>query len=210
VIELDHILIATSDLDFTAEAMASDYGLGSIEGGRHPDWGTANRIIPLGDAYLELVPVVDPGVAAGSAFGRWVASGGQATVRPLGWAVRADSIDALAQRLGLRIDLGSRLTPDGQRIEWRTAGIDEAAREPCLPFFIEWREPGRFPGRAPAPPRLRGITVSRLDLEGDSDRLSAWLGAHDLRITLRPGVPRVLQILLSDRDREIAIASTRG
>jgi hypothetical protein len=39
--------------------MEGRYGLASIEGGRHPGWGTANRIIPLGDAYIELVTVVD-------------------------------------------------------------------------------------------------------------------------------------------------------
>jgi hypothetical protein len=57
-----------------------------VAGGRHPGWGTANRIVPLGNTYLEVVAAVDAAEADGSPFGRWVAaapSGG-----PLGWAVR--------------------------------------------------------------------------------------------------------------------------
>ena len=38
---LDHLVIAVSDL-------AAPTGYESIEGGRHPGWGTANRIVPLG------------------------------------------------------------------------------------------------------------------------------------------------------------------
>jgi Glyoxalase-like domain len=35
--------------------------------------GTANRIVPLGEAYLALVAVVDESDAADSVFGQWVA-----------------------------------------------------------------------------------------------------------------------------------------
>jgi hypothetical protein len=58
-LELDHVLIAVIDLDAAASAFAADHGLDSVTGGRHPGWGTANRIVPLGETYLELVAVVD-------------------------------------------------------------------------------------------------------------------------------------------------------
>src|SRR4051794_22384701 len=74
VIELDHVLIAVTDLDAAGREFQSRYGLVSIAGGRHPGWGTANRIVPLGDTYLELVAAVDAAEAAGSPFGRWVAA----------------------------------------------------------------------------------------------------------------------------------------
>ena len=54
--------------------LAADFDLPSVDGGRHPGWGTANRIVPLGDTYIELVTVVDEAEAAQSPFGRWVAS----------------------------------------------------------------------------------------------------------------------------------------
>src|SRR5207247_9143223 len=72
-VELDHVVIAVRDLTGAARAMDATFGLASIEGGRHPGRGTANRIVPLGDAYLELVTVVDEAEAGQSPFGRWVA-----------------------------------------------------------------------------------------------------------------------------------------
>ena len=58
-IELDHVLVAVADLAKAGQEFVERHGLASIEGGRHPAWGTANRIVPLGDSYLELIAVVD-------------------------------------------------------------------------------------------------------------------------------------------------------
>jgi hypothetical protein len=96
---IDHLLIATGDLD-AAAAAAERLGLPVAAGGRHPGWGTANRIVPLGDAYLELVAVVDPAEAATSGFGSWVAA---APPGPMGWAVRPRDLKATASRLGLGV-----------------------------------------------------------------------------------------------------------
>jgi hypothetical protein len=59
--QIDHVLIAVADLGPSARAFEAKLGVTSVEGGRHPQWGTANRIVPLGDTYLELVSVADPG-----------------------------------------------------------------------------------------------------------------------------------------------------
>ena len=96
---IDHVLIPVDDLAAAGAIVKAMYGLTSIEGGRHPGWGTANLVVPLGDAYVELVAVVDRDAAALSAFGRWIlaATPGQ----PLGWAVRTRAIAEVGQRLGL-------------------------------------------------------------------------------------------------------------
>lgn len=136
-IEIDHVPIAVDDLVDADRALRRKHGLSSIEGGRHPEWGTANRLVPLGDAYLELVTVVDESQAARTAFGRWVR---EATSRPrlLGWAARTSDLDRVARRLNLVPTKGERTRPDGQIVRWRIAGIEQAAGTPCLPFFIEW------------------------------------------------------------------------
>ena len=104
--ELDHVLIAVADLATAGREIEARYGLVSIEGGRHPGWGTANRIVPLGDAYLELVTVVDEAEAARSSFGSWVAEASPAFAKPLGWAVRTTS---------------STRWPSGSASSWPTA-----------------------------------------------------------------------------------------
>ena len=159
--------------------------LPSVEGGRHPGWGTANRIVPLGDAYIELVRVVDAAEAARSPFGRWVLA---APPGPLGWAVRTDRLDEVAARLGLTVSDGSRIGRDGRPIEWRLAGVEQAAAEPCLPFFIEWAPGTTLPGNAG-----EGAEIA-LELSGEAGRLSGWLGEHRLPITVRPGAPAIVGI----------------
>jgi len=68
-LELDHVLLAVADLEAAGREIEAWYGLTSIEGGRHPGWGTANRIVPLGETYLELITVVDE--SRGSAERLW-------------------------------------------------------------------------------------------------------------------------------------------
>ena len=204
-LKIDHAIIATYDLGAGARALEAEHGLVSITGGRHPDWGTANMIVPLGDAYLELVAVADEITAASSAFGRWVAGAGAGVLRPLGWAVRTDDLGGAAQRLGVTASPGSRLREDGQTLRWRLAGVEEAAKAPALPFFIEWGPGAPLPGRNRVAHRCGPVELARLELRGDAQRLADWLGTHGLPITVSTGAPALTRIVLTSRAGEIAI-----
>ena len=201
---LDHVLFAVARA--SAPHLPRQYGLEPYEGGRHPGWGTANWIVPLGDAYVELVAVIDEGEARGSAFGRWVAETVRACGGPLGWAVRPDDLDASAARLGLAIADGSRTMPAGERIEWRSAGIEEAARRPWLPFLIEWADPASFPGKTASP----DAAIVRVELEGDADELSDWLDVHSLPIEVRPGAAGVTALVLEGASGVVTLARPSG
>ena len=170
------------------------YGLVSVEGGRHADWGTANRIVPLGDSYLELIAVVDPAEASQSAFGRWVANA--RTGRPLGWAVRTDDLGAVAGRLGLNVGSGSRLTATGDLLRWRIAGIERAMAEPWLPFFIEWAAGSQLPGRLDVEHPAAATGIKRLIVAGEPKRLSSWLDGRRLPVTLADGGSGVIGVVL--------------
>jgi Glyoxalase-like domain len=201
-VELDHVLIAVTDLDAAARELEGTHGLASIRGGRHRGWGTANRIVPLGDTYLELVAVVDRGEAAASAFGRWVAGAATDAGRPFAWAVRPDDLDAVAQRLALEVHTHSRDSPDGSQLSWRLAGLEAATAEPPLPFFVQWTG-GTFPGRSADP---QPASIARLSLRGDPARLSAWLGEHQLPIATEPDTePGVAELTLEDHGHSIIL-----
>ena len=200
------MLIAVADLAAAAKELETRYGLASVEGGRHAGWGTANRIAPLGETYLELVTVVDRAEAADSAFGRWVAAGMEREpARPLGWVARTDRLDQLAQRLGLTVSAGSRAGPDGGRLSWRLAGVEEAAAEPALPFFVEWGEGTPLPGRTPAAHPAGAVGIARLQLDGDHERVSDWLGGASLPVAVRSGEPAVAAVVLAGAEGEIVI-----
>src|SRR5690242_20237509 len=93
LIGIDHVVLATDDPDAAAAALERQLGLAPGDGGRHEALGTFNRLVWLGDAYLELVGVFDGGLAATTWFGRSVLAalergGGLAT-----WAIAVDDVD---------------------------------------------------------------------------------------------------------------------
>jgi hypothetical protein len=86
------------------------------------------------------------------------------------------------------------------------AGIEQAAAEPSLPFFIEWGPGTNLPGRGPVTHPCGSVEIAKLELEGDSERLATWLGSHRLPITVRPGAPgAVASIILTTVTGEIVI-----
>jgi hypothetical protein len=204
MLELDHVLIAVADLAEGAAELERRTGLASVAGGRHPAWGTANRIVPLGGTYLELIAVVEPEIAATTNVGRWVTR--TPPGRPMGWVLRTDDIDPICERLGLVAVAGSRLTPDGLTLTWRTAGIDEASAEPSLPFFIEWG-PGTVPpgaavaGHAMANPRIERIVLTSPDPRRVRDRIRAATPP----IEIRPGSPAVASVVIAHDGGEFAV-----
>jgi hypothetical protein len=193
---IDHVVYAVRDLDAAARQLLDEHGLASIPGGRHPRWGTANRIVPLGDTYLELLAVEDPAVApalsgpllAATADGdRWYSI-----------CVADDDLGTTAARLGLEVHPGVRTRPDGAEIRWRGAGFDDPGRPPWLPFFITWDVPDDLlPGRAPAPAHPSGASgIEAVEVGGDRATLAAWIGDEGRRLPIvvvddEPGVRAV-------------------
>jgi hypothetical protein len=200
------VLLAVTDLAAAARTIEERHGLASIEGGRHAGWGTANRVFPLGETYIELITVVDPAEAAGSAFGSWVAASATSEGKPLGWVVRTDDIDGVARRLGLEVAAKSRKDASGRTLSWRVAGIEEAAAEPSLPFFVEWGDGTPHPGRAPVTHPVGAARIASLELDADRQRLADWLGSHRLPITVREGGPVVASVILSSASGEFTLA----
>jgi len=208
VLAIDHIVLPVTNLAVAAAEFESQYGLASIEGGHHPSWGTANRIVPLGNAYVELVAVVDPEAAAHATFGTWIATATPG--QPLGWAVRTDAIEAVGRRLRLPIVPGSRVAPGGELIAWRGVGVDAATSEPGLPFFIQWGAGVPFPGHAPVRHPGGPARLKRLSVNMDPSRLEAWLGEHHLPISAAASPDRRMAALLSQGHREYELAAVPG
>lgn len=203
--ELDHVLLAVSDLDASALEVMQRYGLATAPGGRHPGWGTANLIVPLGGSYLEIVAVVDPQQAEASAFGTWVAHAADGEL--VGWAVRTNELDRVARRLGVPVHEGSRRAGDGGWTRWRMTGVERSMTEPTLPFFIEWAADSRLPGVSAAAHRSAVSGITRLILSGDAQRVSAWIGPHSLPVQVQPGRPAVVAVAIGTAGEDIVIRS---
>ena len=201
--DVDHVVVAVPELDTAVRDFEDSYGLVSVEGGVHPGWGTANRIVPLGNAYLELIAVVEPAQVDQNPLGPLLRGIPPGETRLLAWVARPDDIDEVAMRLGIEAESGSRVRPDGSEIRWRIAGMRQAVAEPCLPFFIEWSKGTELPGAAvtPTPARLEGLS-----LKGDAAKLASWIGPNQLTLAIEPGSPAVTSVQIStDTGRQVTL-----
>jgi hypothetical protein len=139
---IDHVVIAVADPDEGAAQLERELGLAATGGGRHDALGTFNRLIWLGDSYLELVGVFDRALAASSWLGAPTLrtldmGGGLAT-----WAIATDELDHdVAGLRGAGSDLGEtiageRRRTDGRIVRWRISMPPQLGPgEP--PFLIE-------------------------------------------------------------------------
>jgi Glyoxalase-like domain len=190
--QIDHVVRAVPDLDRAATRLLDRYGLASIPGGRHPGWGTGNRLIPLGNDYVELLSVVDRTEADESEFGRTMLERVDRGEQWFAVCLADDDLDATATRLDLAIESGSRVLPDGDVVRWRSAGLDDPKREPWLPFFIEWDVPlDLYPGRASVPHRVAATGIASIELAGDPATLRDWTGGADLPFRFVDGDPGI-------------------
>ncbi|HVG09695.1 MAG TPA: VOC family protein [Thermoanaerobaculia bacterium] len=134
---IDHVIVGIADLEEGIRRFAELTGVTAEHGGQHPGRGTQNALLSIGHpTYLEIIAPV-----AGPPPGMEELSGLK-ELAPIGWAIGTRNLDATKARLeaaGFKVSpprAGSRVRPDGQRLEWRTAGIDIPGG--LTPFLIEW------------------------------------------------------------------------
>ncbi|HLA16944.1 MAG TPA: VOC family protein [Candidatus Limnocylindrales bacterium] len=139
---IDHLVIAVTDPDAAADELESAVGLRSTGGGRHEHLGTFNRLVWLGDTYVELAGVWDVELAKASMIGPPTLAtlrigGGLAT-----YAVGTDDLVsdlADARSLGANWagpSSGERMRPDGRVVRWRQAAPPHLSVDDP-PFMIE-------------------------------------------------------------------------
>jgi Glyoxalase-like domain len=142
LLRIDHLVIATADPDSAAVDLERSVGVAATGGGRHEALGTFNRLIWVGDTFIELIGVFDRSLAEGSWAGRptlraLASGGGLAT-----WAISTDDIErdsAALRAAGSDLEpgiSGQRIRPDGRLVQWRVA-LPPALGPSEPPFLIE-------------------------------------------------------------------------
>lgn len=139
---IDHLVIAVADPDDAAAQLEAELGLAATGGGRHEAIGTFNRLVWLGDSYLELIGVFDQVLAEDSWIGPPTlrtldAGGGFAT-----WGIATDALEAdLAHLHAIGSALseptaGERRRADGAVARWRLSAPRSLGPLEA-PFLIE-------------------------------------------------------------------------
>jgi hypothetical protein len=180
---LSQIIFGVTDLDAASDRFRA-LGFDVLDGGVHPGVGTANRVIPLGDQYLELLGVVSPELARESEYGRSLLRAIAAGDRLVRWSLRTRAIDAIAQRLGVVVEHRKRVRPDGELLSWRAAGLALALADSTMPFFMQWDHDRQYPGAMAANHRNGARRVTSLSLKPRDERFARWIEDADVPLRI--------------------------
>ena len=142
---LDHIILGCNNLNDGIAFVEKRMGVRAALGGVHPDRGTTNALLSLGERhYLEiLAPDPAANVVQPWAIPQLTTLKKLTTPRLITWAAHTGDIDALAIKLresGIAIvgpRPGSRTRPDGSVVRWKTFNLADD-HHGLFPFFIEW------------------------------------------------------------------------
>jgi hypothetical protein len=184
---VDHIILATPDVESTSEDLAQTLGVRADRGGRHPAWGTQNALIALGDSiYLE---IFGPDPAHGAHHPRPFDLDQLHSPRLATWSAAASDLEEVVSRAkSLGIDLGSvqarsRVRSDGVELKWRMTDPFAPRCDGIVPFLIDW---GKTPH--PAFTSVRGGELLRLrGTHPQPNEVRAILEALDLDLPVANG-----------------------
>jgi len=138
--DLDHIIVGFPNLEDGIDRLFHLSGYRAAVGGSHPNRGTRNALLNLGNnSYLELLApdLAQPALL----WHKEIATLTELTI--VGWAIRHAELDKLASWLKERgvscsdPTPGSRVRPDGQTLNWRKLTLVDDLKG-NLPFFIDW------------------------------------------------------------------------
>lgn len=173
---VDHLIYTVPDLDDGIREIEDLLGVRPAVGGRHPDYGTRNALLSLGESiYLEIM-APDPELPrprGGRLFGL------DALERPrlATWVLRDEAIEDTTEWAASRgldlgpVQAGSRERPDGTVLSWKLTDPYADRLDGAVPFLIAW---GDTPHPALGAPRGGELVDLRLEHPEPEMVNSAW------------------------------------
>src|SRR6266581_181574 len=182
---IDHIIIGVNNLEKAATQFSQKLGLAVSGGGIHPTGGTANRIIVIGDTYLELIAIHNPAEAQQSMLDRLAIHEGY-----LNFVLASNDIEADSTALINRSILvhgptsGLLMTDDGRARGWSRTNIERPDLAQRYPFIIQHDSSGeerrfRLAGWTIPPEHALGVTQIRSTTIADAILVAFPLGGND-------------------------------
>jgi hypothetical protein len=182
VTRIDHVIVATVDLDATVARFAEQYRLPVLAEAAHPAWGTRNAILPVGyGQFIELLAIADRDAKTPLVHGlQRLLSDGQD--RTAGVCVRPPDLDAVATRLSLQVMAGERHEPD-RVLRFRRTVVES---DPQYPFFIAWDgEQVALDSRYGDP--AKADAIAWVEVGGDGGAIRGWIDDDAVPIRIVEG-----------------------
>ena len=203
---IDHIVYTAPTLQEGIARVEEQLGVRPVEGGQHPQWGTCNALLALGDeTYLEVI-ARDPSLPLPSHGMPKIFTSTQQP-RLATWAAKGRNLDKLrtiAERA--RINLGkviggSRTRADGQHLSWKLTDPFETILHGVVPFFIDWGESDHPSRSLPSGGILRELIV-RHPVPGEASSVLADLGVE---LSVQPGSEPGLMAIIDTPKGEVVL-----
>ncbi len=173
---IDHIIIGVHNVTEAARIFNEKLGLAVSGGGIHPSGGTENRIIVIGDTYIELIAVRTPQEAQQSILDRLAKGEGY-----LNFVLSSNAIDAdtaAMRNRGIAVigpTPGSLNAANGQSRAWSRSDVERPDLTQHYPFLIQHDSTGEERRH-----RLAGWTKPPEHPLGTSKVLSATIVVENL------------------------------
>lgn len=185
---IDHIIIGVQDLEQAAAQFGQKLGLLASGGGIHPTGGTANRVIVIGDTYLELIAVNVPAEAHQSMLERLAKGEGYLNMVLASNNIEAEGAAMRARGVAIIGPTPGQLrSADGRSRGWSRIDVEQPVLAGHYPFLIQHDSTGeerrhRLAGWTTPPQHTLGVTrvlsatIAVADLSEASQRFSHIYG----------------------------------
>src|SRR5690625_1391286 len=151
MLSLDHIVIASSDLEKASKKYEETFDIKTVKGGEHESWGTYNYLAYFSnDSYIEWLGSSKTAIARNSdnpLIQHLVYLLGRGLQEPYQLALQTCNLDGFVEHFqSEKIPFigpvpGKRKRPDGKMITWRMLFPTYNFKTETLPFLIEWDQP---------------------------------------------------------------------
>ncbi|MEL7255682.1 MAG: VOC family protein [Pseudomonadota bacterium] len=188
MLELDHLIISTTDLDTGAEEISETLGVPLEDGGKHSSFSTHSRLLSLGPTdYLEVIAVDPNGKTPRRP--RWFGLDQfDGPTRLTNWVIRAKDLSNLMSMGAAGPGTPVATSRDGMR--WTMVVPDDGllGLDGIAPALMEWRGDKHpcqvLPDHGV---RLSGLRLSHPDVNKnylpDDPRVETMKGAYDMTAT---------------------------
>ncbi|NEY91445.1 VOC family protein [Tabrizicola oligotrophica] len=191
MLTFDHIAISAETLGEGVEMVEAALGVAMAGGGEHPYMATHNRLLGLGDLYLEVI-AANP-AAPRPAFPRWFdLDNFSGRPRLTNWVARSESINADLTLAPPGTGIPLALQRGDYRWQMAVPADGKLPFDGCFPAVIQWQG-SLHPARALPE---SGVRLTRLEIaHPGADALQAALAPlfRDPRVELLYGPVRALR-----------------
>ncbi len=195
MLRFDHLAVSALDLAEGVAAVEAALGVALAGGGQHPHMATHNRLLGLGDLYLEVI-AADPDQVA-PVWPRWFdLDNFEGLPRLTNWVACCDSISAAVAASPEGVGIPVALQRGDYRWQMAVPADGKLPFDGCFPALIEW---GGSLHPARALPES-GVRLQLLEIaHPQAGALNAALAGvfEDPRVVIVPGAAKAMRAVFT-------------